>query len=90
MSTSLKELARSFPKARGVFAYGSAAYQQPGLYRRMGANRYAPMLDMIFAADHPLAWHHEAHIVVHWPCAAHHATVACCHLDGKHSAPHMP
>ena len=71
MSTSLKELARSFPKARGVFAYGSAAYQQPGLYKRMGASSHAPMLDMIFAADHPLAWHHEAHIVIPRSCATY-------------------
>ena len=72
MTTSLKDIACCFPKARGIIAYGSAAFQQPGLYEGISAGCDAPMLDMIFAADNPLAWHREARItaLIYQPCAA--------------------
>ena len=63
MTTCLKDIARCFPKSRGIIAYGSAAFQQPGLYEGLSASHDAPMLDMIFAADNPLAWHREAWII---------------------------
>lgn len=53
------EILEAFPRARAVFAYGSAAFQQPGLYEASASIRYSPMLDVIFAADNPVAWHHE-------------------------------
>ena len=57
MTRFARELLRIFPRARTVFAYGSAAFRQPGLYD--APLQHAPMLDIIFAADSPAAWHHE-------------------------------
>ena len=65
MTVSVLEIARCFPRARGLFTYGSAAFQQPGLYRKVSASRSAPMLDMLFAADNPLAWHREVCVINH-------------------------
>ncbi|CAK0784052.1 hypothetical protein CVIRNUC_007255 [Coccomyxa viridis] len=50
---------RTLPRARSVFAYGSAAFQQPGLYDATKTVQQTPMLDIIIAADNPVAWHHE-------------------------------
>jgi len=60
MTSFAKELLSYFPRSRAVFAYGSGAFQQPGLYSASGGSRATPMLDIIFAADNPIAWHHEA------------------------------
>ena len=80
MTTCLKDIARCFPKSRGIIAYGSAAFQQPGLYEGLSASHDAPMLDMIFAADNPLAWHREAWIIAltYQSCAACHKYRTCC------------
>ena len=60
MTIPIKEIVRCFPNARGLFAYGSAAFQQPGLYAKVSASQDAPMLDILFVADNPLEWHREA------------------------------
>ena len=54
------DILRTLPRARSIFAYGSAAFQQPGLYDASKTVREAPMLDIIVATDNPIAWHHEA------------------------------
>jgi hypothetical protein len=48
------DLLNCFPRVRHAFAYGSAAFAQPGLYERTSA---APMLDFIFVVDCPRSWH---------------------------------
>ena len=57
------DILRTLPRARSVFAYGSAAFQQPGLYDASKAAQQTPMLDIIVAADNPIAWHHEAYLL---------------------------
>ena len=57
MTRFARELLQNYPRARSVFAYGSAAFRQPGLYD--APLQHAPMLDIVFAADNPSAWHHE-------------------------------
>ena len=63
------DILRTLPRARSVFAYGSAAFQQPGLYDASKAVQQTPLLDIIVAADNPIAWHHEASLLslmLHW------------------------
>ena len=70
MTRFARELLQNFPRARSVFAYGSAAFRQPGLYD--APLQHAPMLDIIFAADNPSAWHHEVGV-----------SPKCCRLVGS-------
>ena len=50
----------SFPSVRHAFAYGSAAFFQPGLYE----DGKRPMLDLILVVDSPSYWHRLV-----WPVA---------------------
>ena len=65
---------RTLPRARSVFAYGSAAFQQPGLYDASKTVQQTPMLDIIIAADNPVAWHHEARLL----SLMYHQQQQCC------------
>jgi hypothetical protein len=51
------EVLDQFPQVQHAFAYGSAAFHQPGLYPSETSSR--PMLDFILGVQDPVAWHAE-------------------------------
>ena len=54
-------LLESFPAVDCALAYGSAVFEQPGLYER-GQGGAAPMLDFLLVVDNPLQWHTEVQL----------------------------
>ena len=76
-SSSLADLvARRFPPMAYGFAYGSGAFEQPGLYAAGGGAR--PMLDMIFVAQDAVRWHEQVRLRV---CRL--GARACCGRAGR-------
>jgi hypothetical protein len=63
MDAKFGEILSRFPSVDHAFAYGSGVFNQPGLYdntstsSKLLGSRYAPMIDLIFAVENPIAWH---------------------------------
>ncbi|KDD75731.1 mitochondrial matrix protein Mmp37 [Helicosporidium sp. ATCC 50920] len=76
-------LLQKLPPIDYGFAYGSGAFYQPGLYES-GANSPSgvpaqPMLDFIFAVEHPVTWHRSN-------MAANPSHYSCLRLCGPRAA----
>lgn len=63
----MEDVLGHFPKVDYAFAYGSAIFQQPGLYEDAdGVISPRPMVDLIFAVDDPTAWHAQVRTHHSW------------------------